>query len=291
MTTTPTTVDGPGRATPRLDDFRVHLEMFDGPMDLLLFLVKRAEVRIEDIPVHRITDDYLAVLRQAADIDVDVAGEFLVTAAMLVELKSRTLAPRPEAVDDEHEAGREAEETDPRAELVRQLLAYQRYRVAAERLDAGRHEHERRRACRAAMRRGEDESVERELELEDAHPLDLAEAWEAIARAVDFDRLGDHHVEMDDVPIALHQADLVDRLERTGTHRLTLQAAFDGAPLVHRVGMFLATLELVRNRRVDVIQNDIDAPIELVLRDEAAADGDADEPGATDADDGGGETA
>jgi len=275
----------PRRTEVAQGDFRVRLEMFDGPMDLLLFLVKRAEVAIEDIPIHRITDDYLAVLRHAGDIDVDEAGEFLVTASMLVEIKSRSLAPRPESLDaGDDERAPAPDETDPRAELVRQLLAYQRYRVAADRLEAGRLEFERRRECRAAMRRDDEDTSERELELEDAHPLDLAEAWEAIARAVDFDRLGDHRVEIDDMPIALHQADLVDRLERSGARRLTLQEAFAGAPLVHRVGMFLATLELVRSRRVDVIQDDIDAPIELVLRDEVEAEPAPAAPPATEAD-------
>jgi len=107
--------------------YRVHLDLFDGPLDLLLHLIKKSEVEIADIPVAAITEQYLAYLELMQVLNLDVAGEFLVMAATLTLLKSRMLLPSPEGEEDEGE--------DPRADLVRQLLEYSRYREAAFDLD------------------------------------------------------------------------------------------------------------------------------------------------------------
>ena len=103
---------------------RVKLEVFEGPLDLLLHLIKKNEVQITDIPIATITDQYLAVLEDLPELNLDGAGEYLVMAATLTYIKSRMLLP-PDP-DEEGEA-----EEDPRAELVQQLLEYQRYREAA----------------------------------------------------------------------------------------------------------------------------------------------------------------
>jgi segregation and condensation protein A len=260
------------------DDYRVTLEAFQGPLDLLLFLIRRAEIDITDIPVATITDQYLSFLGHVDDVDVELAGEFLVMAASLIELKSRTLAPEPVdaegAVDAAAAAGADA--ADPRYELVQQLLAYQRIRIASDELDDRRHEFARRFPRRPARPdAGRDEAMAPEpveIELDDVHLMDLAEAYERIMSSIDLTRLGDHVVEMDDTPIIIHQEDLLDRLRRAPEHRLTLQATFAGAGRMQRVGLFLATLELARLRQVAVEQEDIDAEIEVVLRDDADAD-------------------
>jgi segregation and condensation protein A len=116
------------------DDYQVRLDSFQGPLDLLLFLIRRAEVDIADIPISRITDQYFAFLKQLHTIDIDVAGEFLVMAATLVEIKSRTLAPAQKRVGDDGQESSALDDTDPRFELVKQLLAYQKYRSAADEL-------------------------------------------------------------------------------------------------------------------------------------------------------------
>jgi segregation and condensation protein A len=103
--------------------YRVRLPVFEGPLDLLLHLIKKNEVEIVDIPVATITEQYLAYLELMRELNLDIAGEFLVMAATLTLIKSRTLLPPSE--DDEDE-----QEPDPRADLVRQLLEYQRYREA-----------------------------------------------------------------------------------------------------------------------------------------------------------------
>jgi segregation and condensation protein A len=105
----------------------VKLEVFEGPLDLLLHLIKRNEVQIADIPIALITDQYLATLEQLPELNLDGAGEYLVMAATLMLIKSRLLLPAEPGADGEVEE-------DPRAELVQQLLEYQRYREAAERL-------------------------------------------------------------------------------------------------------------------------------------------------------------
>src|SRR5262245_23044783 len=117
------------------EDYQVALDGFCGPLDLLLYLIRRAEVDIHDIPIARVTDQYLTFLKQLHDIDIDVAGEFLVMAATLIEIKSRTLAPAPKDGDAAGDVALESpglEPSDPRYELVQQLLAYQKFRIASD---------------------------------------------------------------------------------------------------------------------------------------------------------------
>ncbi len=119
-----------GAATPA---YTVKLEVFEGPLDLLLHLIRREEMDIYDIPIARITEQYLDYLDRLATIDLDTASEFLLMAATLMDIKSRMLLPRPspgEFIDDEAQA-------DPRRELVARLLEYRRYKEAAQHL-AGR---------------------------------------------------------------------------------------------------------------------------------------------------------
>ncbi|HET6862609.1 MAG TPA: segregation/condensation protein A [Pyrinomonadaceae bacterium] len=109
------------------DDLKVLLGEFEGPLDLLLHLIRQEQVSIYDIPVARITDEYLRYLRVMQEMDIAVAGDFLVMAATLIELKTKMLLPR-----DPQAAAEEAD--DPRSELVNQLLEYQKYKAAAEML-------------------------------------------------------------------------------------------------------------------------------------------------------------
>src|SRR4029453_18171103 len=109
-------------------DYRVELDNFRGPMDLLLWLVKHNEVDLHDIPTAIILDQYQAYLNVLQFIDVELAGEFLVMAATLMEIKSRMLLPRPPEA--------EADDDDPRLELVKQLIEYKKYKEAAALLEA-----------------------------------------------------------------------------------------------------------------------------------------------------------
>ena len=108
---------------------RVQVEIFEGPLDLLLHLIKKNEVSISDIPIATITEQYLATLEVMQAFNLDVAGEFLVMAATLIHIKSRMLLPLTDAEEDEEEGA------DPREELVRRLLEYQRFKDAADQLE------------------------------------------------------------------------------------------------------------------------------------------------------------
>ena len=249
---------------PGQQEYTVRLESFEGPLDLLLFLVRRSEVDLQDIPIAEITEQYLGMLHAVESIDVELAGEFLVMAATLVEIKSRTIVP---IMDSEIEGDDTAAESteDPRSDLIRQLLRYQRVRLAAERLEDGRLEFANRIEARADSDLLDEQQGEVGLDVEDVHVMDLTEAYERIASAINFDAMGDHRIAVDDTPISLHQADLMDRLTRRHGEPLTLQDVFAGQTASHRVGLFLATLELIRTRRVDFLQED-EGPIRLTAR-------------------------
>jgi segregation and condensation protein A len=112
-------------------DYRIKLQAFEGPLDLLLFLIRKSELDIYDIPIESVTRQYLDVLRAMQELDLNLAGEFFVMAATLMEIKSRLLLPRGQAAIDPNA---EDDEMDPRWELVHQLLEYKKFKEAAARL-------------------------------------------------------------------------------------------------------------------------------------------------------------
>jgi segregation and condensation protein A len=114
-----------------MSGYDIHLENFEGPLDLLLHLIKKNEMEISDIPIAAITAQYLGILDAMKTLNLDIAGEFLLMAATLLHIKSKMLLPR--IIEDETEQ----EEEDPRAELVRRLLEYQKYKDVSETLEAG----------------------------------------------------------------------------------------------------------------------------------------------------------
>lgn len=254
-----------------IEDYCVRLDAFEGPLDLLLHLIRRAEVEVHDIPVAMIAEQYERYLEHVDTIDIDLAGEFLVMAATLMEIKSRMLSPQARAAADGSEGGTPAGE-DPRADLVRQLIEYKRHRDAAEALDARRATWQRRFPAGAALPDPDSlasglidasESVGDGLDLDDLSLLDLASAFARIIEAVNLDRLGDHQVTYDDTPTELHQADILDRLLReSACGEVPLARVLEGRTRAEMVGMFIATLELVRQRRIRVRQ---DAPGDQVL--------------------------
>lgn len=252
------------------DEHHVSLEAFEGPLDLLLFLIRKNEVDIHDIPVASITDQYLKHLEALAapgsteKIDIDLAGEFLVMAATLMEIKSRLLSPKPVTArsTDGSDAGRE----DPRAELVRQLLVYKQFRDAADALEKRASDWARKFPAGPALadRHSLDEALEvlaeGDEELDEIQIIDLVEAFRKIADTVNFERLGEHKVTYDDIPVELHAEDIVDRLRRHASgerfddsiegDELDFRAVFKGRTRPEMVGLFLALLQLVRQQRV-----------------------------------------
>lgn len=241
--------------------YRVHLEAFDGPLDLLLYLIRKDEVDLHDIPIASIADQFIGSLEGLDRVDIDLAGEFLVMAATLMEIKSRMLAAENIRKDEpEEDAGEKKAKPagDPRAELVRQLLEYKRFRDAADALDRRRAAWESRFPAKAA---GVDHDSVRqaledmgELEMEDLDLTDLVEAFRQIVASVNFDRLGEHAVVSDDTPLELHAEDIVERLgsfaRSHGGRKMTLRQVMDGRTRAEMVGLFLALLVLVRDQRV-----------------------------------------
>ncbi|MEO1585377.1 MAG: segregation/condensation protein A [Planctomycetota bacterium] len=264
-----------GGATSASDGYRVRLEDFQGPLDLLLHLIRRSELDPADISIAEITDQYLTHIDEAASrIDVEVGGEFLVMAATLMEIKSRSLMP-PEDRPSAARAGKH-DETDPRAALISQLLAYRQFRDAAEALDARRLSWQGR---YPAARAGTDKDLLREAagadadrDLEDLDVMDLVESFAKVAAAVNFDRLGEHRIQFEDTPIELHAADILDRLSRTppassGAASITFRELFSGASRGEIVGLFIATLELTRQRKITVEHDAESGMISIQARD------------------------
>ena len=262
-----------------LADYRIQLDAYAGPLDLLLHLVKRNEIDLHDIPIAELTEQYLAHLKLIEHLDMDQAGEFLVMAATLLEIKSQMIVPRPEQEEGEEGEDAEGEESDasgaggdPRYELVQQLLAYKRYKDAARHLEDKREDWHARFAVRpidiAKPEKDEAEAEQRDVELEDVNVFELCEAFGRL-----LDSIGDfagHSVTDDDTPIGLHAEDIADRLHREGP--MTLRSICTGRNRAEMIGLFLAMLELVRDKRVAVKQDPAapqGAEVTLELRDDA----------------------
>jgi len=249
-----------------MNDYRVNLDVYNGPLDLLLYLIRREEVDIYDIPIARVTEQYVAYVQMLDSLNANLAGEFLVMAATLMEIKTRMLLPTPSA----EEGDASDLEIDPRAELVRQLLEYKAFKDAAGDL-RGAAETQARRFPRHPVL---PEAGEAELDLEDVQIWDLLEAFNGILEAIGADK-PTHQVIYDDTPIELHAEDILDRLRREGP--LTFRDIFEGRTTRAEVlGLFLAILELVRLKKVLARQDRNFGEIRIERNPDAAVEG---EPG------------
>jgi segregation and condensation protein A len=225
-----------------LADYRVNLDIFAGPLDLLLYLVRKEEVDIYDIPIARITDQYLQYLEILKQLDIDLAGDFLVMAATLMEIKSAMLLPR---ADPDHV---EAEVSgDPRAELIRQLLEYKRFKDAANLLNAAAEQHQERQGRPANLIDKLVPDAEPEIDMDQVSIWDLLEAFATICRATGTNAYNGHI--RDDTPIDLYQIEVLHRLQTEGP--LTFERIFDEKPnRLVMIGVFLGILELIRGKLI-----------------------------------------
>jgi segregation and condensation protein A len=249
------------------DEYRVKLDIYSGPLELLLYLIRRDEIDIKDITIAHITQQYLQYVEVIRKIDINLAGEFLVMAATLMEIKSRMLIPKqpvdPNAPDAATATSVE-DLTDPRFELVKQLLEYKHYKDAAGDLRR-RAQVEQARYTRGVAR---PEGVA-PLDIEDLDLFRLIDAFNAIMASIGHSAYG-HEVLYDDTPISLHQADILDRLVREGSKPMTLRDMFAGrTKKTELIGLFLATLELIRQKKVIVEQNELLGDITISLRTDA----------------------
>lgn len=241
-------------------DYRVALDVYNGPLDLLLFLIKRDEVDIYDIPISRITEQYLEYVKIIEHLDPEAAGMFLVLAATLMEIKSRTLLPKPPVVEDDEEMD------DPRLELVRQLLEYKKFKDAARTLDDRAEEHAKKFPRKPVL----PEVEEDEYELENLDVWNLFEAFNSLLKQIGAGEYK-HKIGIDDTPISLHAEDILDSLERAGGQQ-RFSEVFAGRDRGEMIGLFLALLELIRQRRVRAKQHRPFAEIDIVLIDRTPLD-------------------
>jgi segregation and condensation protein A len=249
--------------TPESELLRVRLQSFEGPLDLLLFLIEGHAIDILDIPLKVIVVEYLAVLDSMRELNLDVAGEFLVMAAQLAHIKSRMLLPR-----DERPKEPDAE-ADPRADLVRRLLEYQRFKDAAQALDAlpqlGRDAFARP-PLPAQYDAVVDEPKETGLQLAEVDPLDLIRLYDAVLKRQQ--KLVVHEVLVERISVGARINELVDIFTGTAATRADAgvlgAGTFAFADLVDRFGprtrrgvivTFLSLLEMARLKLVRLRQD------------------------------------
>ena len=249
-------MDKPSDFESAVEAFPVKLDNFEGPLDLLLHLIKKNEVSIHDIPIALITQQYLDAIGVMQELNLDIAGDYLVMAATLIHIKSKTLLPRPETA-----AGVEGEEEDPRDALVRRLLEHQKFKTAAGLL----HEREQVRSAqwqrpdgRVAAIAGDEYEPELEVDL-----FSLLSAFQAVVeRARRRPRV---LLPKEQISIEARIEQLMDRLSETeacGFEELFADAT-DRAALVVT---FLALLEMIRLKLVRVFQSGGFGPIRVYRR-------------------------
>jgi len=244
------------------DALEVYLESFEGPLDLLLYMIRKANINILDIPMAPLTAQYLVYVEAMRARNLELAAEYLLMAAMLLEIKSRMLLPRPRKVEEE-------EVLDPRAELVRRLLEYEQMKAAAAKIDA----------LPQAMRDYQwvsiwitDEVAER---LPDVNMHDLQVAWLSLMKHA---KVMQHHkVRREELSVREHMSIVLRKLQ--GGAYLEFSELFDLTfGVAGMIVNFLAVLELVRERLIEVTQREVFAPIYVNLAQSATGSNDVDVP-------------
>jgi segregation and condensation protein A len=231
------------------DALEVFLEAFEGPLDLLLYLIRKQNFNILDIPMAGLTRQYLTYVEEIRERNLELAGEYLLMAAMLIEIKSRMLLPPKKSADD-------GEVEDPRAELVRRLLEYEQMKLAAASLNAlpqfGRD------FLKAQV------FIEQSLQprFPDVHPLDLQEAWRDILKRA---KLVQHHkISREELSVREHMSIVLRHLQ--GQRFVEFENLFDpakGVPVL--VVTFIAMLELAKETLIEITQAEAFAPIYVRL--------------------------
>jgi segregation and condensation protein A len=227
------------------DALEVYLEAFEGPLDLLLYLIRKANINIIDIPMAPLTAQYLVYVEAMHKRNLELAAEYLLMAAMLLEIKSRMLLPRPPRPDS-------GEPEDPRAELVRRLLEYERMKAAAAKLDEMPQANRNFQWVSVWIA---DEAIER---LPDVSLHDLQVAWLTLMKQA---RVHAHHkVRREELSVREYMGSILRRLQGRGY--VVFEDLFEtAAGMAGLVVSFLAILELAREKLVEITQNEAMAPI------------------------------
>lgn len=230
------------------DALEVFLEAFEGPLDLLLYLIKRQNLDILNIPIAEITRQYMEYIEVMKEMRLELAAEYLVMAAMLAEIKSRMLLPRP--------VSEEGEEEDPRAELVRRLQEYERFKTAAEDIDALER-------LERDVFQAEAELIERRVVqiLPDVTLKEVLIAFKDVLRRAEM--FQHHHVQREALSVRQRMSDVLARLQGSDGYT-DFTALF--SPEEGRLGVvvsFLAMLELLKEKLIEIVQAEPFAPIHV----------------------------
>jgi len=245
----------------------VFLEAFEGPLDLLLYLIRRQNLDILDIPIAEITRQYVNYIEVMKELQLELAGEYLLMAAMLAEIKSRMLLPKPETAEEE--------EADPRAELVRRLQQYERFKKAAEDMDQ-----------LPRLERDTFQTVAEVVEkpvttrLPDLTLKEMLLAFHDVMRRVEM--FAHHHIQREPLSVRQRMSEVLGQLKAGGFREF--HALFD--PREGRMGVtvtFLALLELLKESLIEIVQAEAYAPIHVRVAGTAGPDraGKIDESGET----------
>ena len=231
------------------DALEIFLETFEGPLDFLLYLIKRENIDILEINVADITDQYMAYVNLMEAAQFELAAEYLVMAAMLAEIKSRLLLPREEE---------EIEEVDPRMDLIRRLQEYERYKQAAENIDSlPRIDRDLHRATAALP----------VIDKVKADPVvDLNDVLIALSRVLRMaDMFGHHHIHLETLSTREKMSDILANLSNSEFVSLT-SLLTKGEGRLGVVVTFLAIMELMKDSLVEIVQTDSFGPIHLKSR-------------------------
>ncbi len=246
-----------------MSDFRVQLDIFRGPLDLLLHLVRKHELEISTLQLGRIAEQFQNYLEVLQEIDINAVGDFLEVAGLLIEMKSQALLPRPVPVEDE-----EGVWTDPREQLVDRLLEYKQFRDAATLLN------ERGLQWQQRYARLANDLPPREIAPQD-QPIQEIALWDlvsAVGRILKQHRVPTQHaVIYDETPIHVYVGQIHESLRDSG--QVMFSEMF--RPGMHKssiVGVFLAVLELIRHHAVVALQEDVHGDIRLMRGETFAAD-------------------
>ena len=236
------------------DEYKVKLEVFEGPLDLLLYLIKKDEIDIYDIPIERITKQYLEFMDLFKSLDLEVAGEFVVMAANLIYIKSRSLLPKDLQPPDE-----QAEEEDPRWELVRQLIEYKKFKDAATHLQQREISQEN-----LFTRLPEKPDIEPDRPIGEVSIFDLINAFNVVLKRLD--KKEDLREIFEENYTVTDKIDLIMKLTSSGVG-LRFSELFANAAARSEIAVtFLALLELIRLKQLRCVQPEAYGEIEIHRR-------------------------
>ncbi|MFC7391514.1 segregation/condensation protein A [Scopulibacillus cellulosilyticus] len=233
-------------------EYKIKIDAFEGPLDLLLHLIKQLEIDIYDIPVAKITEQYLDFIHQMQVLELDVASEFLVMAATLIEMKSKMLLPKPEPLEDDLEGPVMDIEDDPREELMRRLLEYRQYKQAAQILKEREQEQ--------SMHYTKPPSnlshlmTETQPQVSNVTIYDMVSAFQGIFKRKKLNQPLNAKIQRQSLPIGKRMGEVIEVLKRS-KEPVSFESLFPYPNRSHIVVTFMALLELMKKKQIVCTQD------------------------------------